>query len=260
MNLGLNGKVIGISGAGSAAGIGFAAAKALLEEGARLFICDIREEAVKEVASRLSAFGEVLPLGCDVSSKPSVDGMFEAAMAHYGRLDAWINNAGIYPQKMLMDTTPEEWDLLMGINLRSVLLCTQAAARRMEGPGGVVVNAASYAAVLGSVGSAGYAASKAAVLSLTKAFAAELAPRGIRVCAYIPGVIETGMTGGVIAEKGDALLGQLALGRLGRPEDVAKAIVFLASDAAGYITGTSLEISGGKLCVQNPDAAWKRAK
>jgi NAD(P)-dependent dehydrogenase (short-subunit alcohol dehydrogenase family) len=260
MNLGLKGKVVGISGAGSSAGIGFAAAKALMEEGAKLFFCDINEAAVKEVGAQLSSFGEVLPLVANVAQKASVDEMFAAAMKHYGRVDIWINNAGIYPQKMLMDTTPEEWDLLMGVNLRSVLLCTQAAARCMEGHEGVVLNAASYAAVLGSVGSAGYAASKAAVLSLTKTFAAELAPRGIRVCAYIPGVIATPMTGGVIAQKGDALLGQLALNRLGTPEDVAKAIVFLSSDAAGYITGAALEISGGKLCVQNPDAAWNRVK
>ena len=106
MNLGLTGKIIGISGAGSTAGIGFAAARALLEEGAKLFFCDINEAAVKEVGAKLSAYGEVLPLVCDVSSKSSVDEMFEAATAHYGRVDVWINNAGIYPQKMLMDTDP----------------------------------------------------------------------------------------------------------------------------------------------------------
>jgi len=144
----------------------------------------------------------------------------------------------------------------MSINVRSVLLCTQAASAAMP-QGGVIINAASFAALIGSAGSGAYAASKAAVLSLTKTFAAELAPKRIRVNAYIPGVIATGMTSDVISQKGEGLLTQIAIGRLGRPEDVASAVVFLASDAAGYLTGMALEISGGKLCVQNPDYAWK---
>jgi short-subunit dehydrogenase len=123
--------------------------------------------------------------------------------------------------------------------------------------GGVIINAASFAALIGSAGSGAYAASKAAVLSLTKTFAAELAPRSIRVNAYIPGVIATGMTADVIAQRSDSLIAQIAIGRLGTPGDVANAVVFLASDAAAYMTGMALEISGGKFCVQNPDHAWK---
>ena len=130
----------------------------------------------------------------------------------------------------------------------------------MKGRGGVIINAASYAALIASAGSGAYAASKAAVYSLTKTLASELAPYGIRVNGFIPGVIQTGMTQAVVDQKGEELVNAIALHRLGMPKDVADAVLFLASEEASYLTGTFIEISGGKLCVQNPDFPWKKAQ
>ena len=135
----------------------------------------------------------------------------------------------------------------VNVNLKSVFLCAREAYRYMKEQGGVIINAASYAAVIASAGSGAYAASKSAVYSLTKTLAAELAPYHIRVNGFIPGVIKTGMTQGVVEQKGDELVGAIALHRLGAPVDVANAVAFLASEEASYLTGTFIEISGGKL-------------
>ena len=183
--------------------------------------------------------------------------MFEAAAGKYGQIDIFVNNAGIYPQKLLCDMTADQWDTIMNVNLRSVFLCAREAFRYMKENGGVIINVASYASLLASAGSGAYAASKAAVYSMTKTLAAELAPYQIRVNGFIPGVIETGMTKPVIEAKRTELEEAIALHRLGTPEDVANAAAFLASDAASYLTGTFIEISGGKLCVQNPHMPWE---
>ena len=257
MDLGYQGKVAGITGAASSKGIGFAIARQMLQEGASVFLCDLKQEAVDAAVKELSAYGTVRGYAADVSGGQAVAAMFDRAMADFGTIDVFVSNAGIYPQCALMDMTAAQWDTVMGVNLRSVFLCAQNAYRCMKGRGGVLINAASYAAVLASAGSGAYAASKSAVYSLTKTLAAELAPYNIRVNGFIPGVIATGMTQGVIEAKEDSLVSQIALRRLGEPDDVARAVAFLASDAAGYITGTFVEISGGKLCVQNPDYAYQ---
>jgi len=192
-----------------------------------------------------------------VSREEDIRALFDQAAADFGQIDVFINNAGIYPQVALMDMTADYWDKVMAINLRSVLLCAQNFYRYNKERGGVLLNASSYAALIGSAGSAAYAASKAAVHSLTKTLAAELAPYGIRVSGFVPGVIATDMTAGVVDSRGDQLLSQIAWHRLGTPEDVAKAVVFLGSDAADYMTGAFVEISGGKLCVQNPDYGFR---
>lgn len=258
MNLGYEGKIVGITGAASEQGIGFAIARKMLEEGAKVFICDLKQEAVDTAVAALSRFGTAKGYVCDVSDEASVKAMFDKAVADFGYVDVFISNAGIYPQRALMDMTVSQWDMVMGINLRSVFVGAQQAFRVMKERGGVIINAASYAAVIGSAGSGAYAASKSAVYSLTKTLAAELAPWNIRVCGYIPGVIHTGMTAPVVDQRGDQMLSQIALHRLGTPEDVANAVAWLASDAASYVTGTFVEISGGKLCVQNPDYAYAR--
>lgn len=252
MDYGLRGKTAGITGAAQKGGIGYAIAKRLLREGADVFICDINEDALNQAKEELSAIGNVETYITDVSEENSVRDMFKKAHERFHKLDIFVNNAGIYPQWKLMDMSTEQWDKVMGVNLRSVFLCSREAAGYME-HGGVLINAASFAAVIPSAGSGAYAASKAAVLSLTKTLAAELSGRNIRVNAFIPGVIATEMTRPVIEKRGEALLGQIAIGRLGEPEDVAKAVAFLCSEEASYLTGTSIEVSGGKFCVQNPD-------
>ncbi len=251
-----SGKVIGITGAGSVQGIGFAIAKKLLQEGAEVFICDLNEQALIQVKEELSKFGNVQTYALDVSNEDQVNTMFQKVMNQYGKCDVFINNAGIYPQAFLKDMSTKDFEKTISVNLKSVFICSKAAFNCMKDVGGVLIQAASYAALIPSAGSGAYAASKAAVVSLTKTMAAEFAPYGIRVNGFIPGVIATGMTQGVINEKSDELNQAIALHRLGEPEDVAKAVSFLASDESSYMTGTFIEVSGGKLCVQNPHAPW----
>ncbi len=257
MELGLKNKVVGITG--GADGIGLATARQMAAEGCRLMLCDVNEVKLQQAAAELAGQGAaVLARRVDVTRPQDVSAFVAEGQARFGTVDIWVNNAGIYPQKALVEMSVEEWDRVFAVNLRSLFLCTRAVAPVMKARGGgVVLNAASFAGLIPSAGSGAYAATKAAVLSLTRTYAAELAPWCIRVVAYAPGVIETPMTQGVIAARRDDLVAQVPLHRLGTPEDVAKAIVFLASDAAGYVTGTHLEITGGKLCVQNPGATWQ---
>jgi len=251
-------KVIGITGAASVRGIGFAIARKFLQSGGRVAIFDINETAITEAVRELETCGEVRGYRMDVSCEDSVREGFRQMAEDLGSPDVFVSNAGIYPQKALMDMSLAQWDSVMNINLKSVFLCAKEAFKYMKEKGGVIINAASYAALIGSAGSGAYAASKSAVYSLTKTLAAELAPYDIRVNGFIPGVIATGMTEGVISEKKDALESAIALRRLGTPEDVACAVAFLASPEAAYLTGTFIEVSGGKLCVQNPDYGWKK--
>jgi NAD(P)-dependent dehydrogenase (short-subunit alcohol dehydrogenase family) len=145
----------------------------------------------------------------------------------------------------------------MDVNIKSVYYGALIAADKIrKRGGGVLINAASFASLMPSLGSGAYAASKAAVYSITKSLAAELAPFNIRVIGYIPGVIETEMTASTIKSKRELLESQIAMKRVGDSEEVANAVLFMASDKASYITGTFIEISGGKLCVQNPKDAW----
>lgn len=257
MSFDYRGRTVGITGAASMQGIGFAIAKKFLESGAQVFICDLREDALREAERGLSRYGSVKAYVMDASREESVKEVFCKALEDFGYIDIFVSNAGIYPQAFVCDMEADQWDMVMNVNLKSVFLCARECSRCMKEKGGVLIHAASYAALLGSAGSGAYAASKAAVYSLTKTLAAELAPRGIRVNGFIPGVIETGMTKGVIDSKKEELESAIALHKLGKPEDVANAVSFLASEEASYLTGTFIEVSGGKLCVQNPHFAWR---
>ncbi len=248
-------KIVGITGVGNVYGIGYAIARTFLQEGAKVFICGSKPENLKKVEESLAEYGTVKAYVADVTDSNALKAMFDGAMQEFGRLDIFINNAGIYPQQQICDMTEEEWDKVMAVNLKSVFLCAKLCRETMK-EGGVLINAASFATLMGSVCSGAYASSKAAVHMLTKVLAAELAPYKIRVNDYIPGVIQTQMTQPVIDARADALLGAIPMRRLGTPQEVADAVLFLASDKASYITGTSIEISGGKLCVQNPSLAW----
>lgn len=258
MSFDYTGKTVGITGAASPKGIGFAIARKFLESGANVFICDLRKEALEEAEERLAASGNVKSYVMDVSKEDSVRDVFKKASEEFGYIDIFVNNAGIYPQAFVCDMEADQWDTVMNVNLKSVFLCARECSRYMKEKGGIIINAASYASLLGSAGSGAYAASKAAVYSLTKTLAAELAPYHIRVNGFIPGVIETGMTQVVIESKKEELENAIALRHLGKPVDVANAVTFLSSSEASYLTGTFIEISGGKLCVQNPGFAWQQ--
>jgi NAD(P)-dependent dehydrogenase (short-subunit alcohol dehydrogenase family) len=175
----------------------------------------------------------------------------------FGGIDIWINNAGIYPQSKITDMSTNDWNYTFQANVNSVFIGSKLAKEKLiKRNGGVLINASSFAALMPSVTSGAYAATKSAVYSMTKSLAAELAPKNIRVFGYIPGVIATDMTKEVIEKGEDTVLSQLALNRVGNVEEVAYPLLFLSSDYASYITGTFIEISGGKFCVQNPSQGW----
>jgi 3-oxoacyl-[acyl-carrier protein] reductase len=257
VDLGLTGKRAIVTG--SSRGIGLATALLLLEEGARVLVNGLDE---KRLAGALAELRQVSPnvwaKSADVSTSAGVEALFAEADRRLGGLDILISNTGLLRYATpVAEVTDEEWNDVLRVNLRSVQLGAREALPRMkEAGGGAILNASSYAAVVPNVGRGLYAAAKAAVLSLTRTLAAEYAPHGIRVNAYVPGVILTDMTAPVVETNRPAMIDQIALRRFGSPEEVAAPLVFLVSPRASYISGAVLEISGGKLAVQRPEAAW----
>ena len=257
MNLNLEGKSVVITGGGT--GIGRAVAEEFLREGARVAVLGRRLEPLKDFHDEMARQGwEVYYESCDVTRPEDVRAYAGRVAEKLGSLDVWINNAGISIDKPFMEFTDADWDKIVSINLKSVFDCTQIAASHMiKQGGGVIFNASSFCAKIPHANGVLYAATKAAVSSMTKSTAAALAPYGIRVLGYIPGMIVTPISESMISQYKDKFIKDISLGRLGHPEDLAKPIVFLASDAAGYITGIDLEISGGKFAVQDCAMAWR---
>ena len=256
MDLGLKDKVVVVTGGGS--GIGLATALEFAREGAKVAICGRNSQKLEEAKALFAQEGLTVYAGiCDVTVSQAVADFVAEVTATVGPIHVWVNNAGSNQIKSLIDYDDEEMEKMISINLKSFIICTNAAARAMRGRGGVIINASSFAAVMPNAGRGIYSACKTAVLSLTRTYAAELAADGIRVVAYIPGQIETEMTRNVVKVIGhEKLVGNIAMRRMGQPEDLAKPIVFLASDGAGYINGCSVEVAGAKFSVQNPGYAW----
>lgn len=252
MDLGLKDKVVVITG--GTAGIGKGLVPAFLAEGCKVAVCG-RNPATNDKLKQ--EYPDVLVVRADVSKLEDLSRLAEETVVAFGGIDVWINNAGIMTQGNLIDIKESDLDALLNINVKGVFMGTRVAVPYLEKRGGgVVINASSFSTVLPSAGSGAYAASKMAVNALTQAFAAELAPRNIRVVSYIPGVFDTPMNVNWIANCGDQLIQPIALHRYGLPEEIAPAVVFLASNKAGYITGTAMQVTGGKFCVQNPAACW----
>ena len=241
----LNGKVALITGAGR--GLGRTIAETLAAAGAKIAAIDINAESLAQAVASIEALGAVaVPFACDVTNSEQVNQTVEAVVKHFGQLDILINNAGITRDGMLLRMKDEQWDLVLNINLRGTFLFTRAAARPMiKAHGGRIINIASVSGLMGNPGQANYSASKAGVIGLTRTVARELASRSITVNAVAPGFIETDMT----AKLGEEILAQvrkeIPLGRLGAPQDVADAVLYLASDAASFITGHVLTVDGG---------------
>ena len=232
---------------GAARGLGRAISESLAAAGAKIAAIDVNAEALAEMVAAIEATGGVAKaFTCDVTKSEQVNETVDAVVKAYGKLDILVNNAGITRDGMLLRMKDEQWDLVLGINLRGTFLFTRAAAKPLlKSPCGRIINVASVSGLMGNPGQANYSASKAGVIGLTRTVARELASRSVTVNAVAPGFIETDMT----AKLGEDLLAQIRkeipLGRLGSPQDVSDAVLFLASDAASFITGHVLTIDGG---------------
>ncbi len=242
----LGGKVALVTGGGN--GIGRALSLALAESGADVAVADIDMPAAEAVVAEVVACGRRgLAVEADVTSKPAVEAMVQTTVETLGRLDILVNNAGIFPIAPVTTMTEEVWDRVMAINLKGVFLCSQAVLAPMRrAGGGRIINLASVSGLVGAVGMAHYAASKAGVIGFTKSLAREVTTMGITVNAIAPGIIETETTRQTLPEGAlQAYQAQVPLRRLGRPEDLTGMVVFLASSAAAYITGQVYAVDGG---------------
>ena len=261
MDLQLGGKVVAITG--GTTGIGKACALEYLKEGCSVAVCSRNKKKLEHFRASCAASGydKVFCLEADVSVPASLESFIDATVAYYSRLDIWYNNAGMGIRKPLMELSLEEWDAVMHLNLRAVFVGSRYAARKMaKTGGGVIVNASSFDMRPPLAGNGPYTTSKWGVEALTRIMAAEFAPMGIRVFSFAPSMIETDLTRERIEARRGFYAKQTVLNRVGMPEDIAPMLVMLTSDAASYFTGTTVEISGGKYCVQNPQYAWELIK
>jgi 3-oxoacyl-[acyl-carrier protein] reductase len=234
---------------GGARGIGKAISKRLANEGAAIAIVDILLEVAEETASEFKALGiDAIALKADVSSFEEAEAAIKKTVEHYGRLDVLVNNAGITKDTLMMRMTPNDWDLVMNINLKGTFNFTKAAIRpMMKARKGKIVNISSVVGRMGNAGQANYSASKAGVIGLTKTSAKELASRNINVNAVAPGYIATDMTKAISDTAMEAFMALLPIKRAGTPEDVANLVFFLSSDESDYITGQVINVDGGML-------------
>jgi 3-oxoacyl-[acyl-carrier protein] reductase len=233
---------------GASRGIGRAIALALAEAGADVVVnYSGSEEKAKEVVAEIEKLGRKgLAIKANVASLTEVEGMIQQALDVFGKVDILVNNAGITRDNLIMRMKEEDWDLVIDTNLKGVFNCIKAVTRpMMKQRSGKIINISSVVGVMGNPGQANYVAAKAGVIGLTKTTAKELASRGITVNAIAPGFIETDMTDVLGAEVRDELLKLIPLGKLGKPEDVAKTVRFLCSPDADYITGQVIHVDGG---------------
>jgi len=233
---------------GGSKGIGYACAERLLADGFAVAICARNADEVAVAAARLGASGQVLGLRSDVGSVEDCQALVPAVLDRFGRIDALVNNAGVYTPVPFLDFTADTWDALMDINLRAPVLLGVAAARAMrdQGSGGRIVNIASTNGQLSEPEFAHYNASKAALISLTKSMSVELAPFGILVNTVAPGWVLTPLTEPYVGTLTEDSLGRISpLKRVGQPAEVAAAVSFLCSPGATYITGTTVNVDGG---------------
>ncbi|RMG53398.1 MAG: 3-oxoacyl-[acyl-carrier-protein] reductase [Acidobacteria bacterium] len=232
---------------GASRGIGRDTALALARAGADLVLLARSEDRLRAVAEEIERLGRrALPLRADVTVAEQVTAAVTEAKRQYGRIDILVNNAGITRDGLLLRMKREDWDAVIETNLTSVYLCCQAVLPHMlRARYGRIINITSVLGQMGGAGSTNYAASKAGIIGFTKALAREVASRNITVNAIAPGFIETAMTEALDEKRRQELIASIPLGRVGEGRDVAAGVVFLASEAAGYITGQVLNINGG---------------
>ncbi|NQU16639.1 MAG: 3-oxoacyl-[acyl-carrier-protein] reductase [Candidatus Saganbacteria bacterium] len=234
---------------GSAQGIGAAIATAFAREGASVVISDINLELAQKTAQEISALGvKTLALKTNVVDFADVDKSIKEAVAQLGKVSILVNNAGITKDALLMRMKKEDWDAVLAVNLTGVFNCTKAITPlMMKAREGRIINVASIVGEMGNMGQANYAASKGGVIAFTKSVAREVASRGVTCNAIAPGFIRTAMTDKIPEAVKEQMLNQIPMKKLGEPEDIADAAIFLASDAAKYITGQVINVNGGML-------------
>jgi 3-oxoacyl-[acyl-carrier protein] reductase len=232
---------------GSARGIGKEIALAFAKEGAAVIISDINETAAKETAAEFVKNGfRADAFACNVSNLQSVQEMVDKILDIHSRIDILVNNAGITKDNLFLRMTEDEWDAVLKVNLTGAFCCTKALAKSMvKARKGKIINIASIVGVIGNAGQANYSASKAGLIGFTKSLAREFASRGITSNAVAPGFIRTAMTDALSDKVKEELLERIPLKRLGEPQDVANACLFLASSDADYITGQTIIVDGG---------------
>lgn len=232
---------------GASRGIGRAIALTLCRAGFDIVVASPEIEKNEEVAAEIRACsGEAMTVNLDVTSSDSVKSAFDKAIKEKSRIDVLVNNAGVTRDGLAVRMKPADWDLVMSINLHGAFRCTQAVLpNMMRNRWGRIINIASVVGQAGSAGQANYAASKGGLIALTKSLAQEMASRSITVNAVAPGYIATDMTAVLPEDVKQKILASVPLGRMGRPEDIAAAVKFLASDDAAYITGQVLAVNGG---------------
>ncbi|WP_449192162.1 SDR family NAD(P)-dependent oxidoreductase [Thauera sp.] len=246
----MQGKVAFVTGGGS--GIGAATASRLAQEGATVVVCGRRREPLDEVvAGIVAAGGKAEAVVADVSDEAGFTAALEAAAQRHGRLYVLVNNAMAYTWGSIEEMSTADWHANFATSVDGTFWGTRTAMRLMKGKGGAIVNVSSICGQLGTPWMAGYSAAKAAIDNFSRAAAAEGAPHGVRVNVVIPAVVETPATAGMLADEASRRNTEklIPMGRVGQPEELANAILFLASDEASYITGASLPVDGGRSSV-----------
>jgi 3-oxoacyl-[acyl-carrier protein] reductase len=246
----LQDKVAIITGAGQ--GIGAETARVFAREGAKVVVADMNEETANKVVEEItSSGGQAIAVAVNVAKADSVEAMIEKTKEWGGgRIDALVNNAGITKDSRLQKMTEEQWDAVINVNLKGVWLCGRAVAGVMVEQGsGSIINASSIVGLYGNFGQSNYAATKGGVIAMTYTWSVELGPKGVRVNAIAPGFTMTPMLETVPEKVIDDIKGKTPLRRLGQPEDIANAYLFLASDESSFITGQVLAVNGGLMRV-----------
>ena len=232
---------------GGAQGLGLAIAQRFIEEGARVVLGDVNLDATQAAAEKLGGHDVVRAVRCDVTSSEEVDGLVAAAVDGFGGLDIMVNNAGITRDATMRKMTEDQFDQVIAVHLKGTWNGLRAAAAVMrENKRGAIVNMSSISGKVGMVGQTNYSAAKAGIVGMTKAASKELAYLGVRVNAIQPGLIRSAMTEAMPQRIWDSKVAEVPMGRAGEPEEVAKVALFLASDLSSYMTGTVMEVTGGR--------------